>query len=57
MLGIDFERIADCSKNKLLTISDNEFRQLISFIAFKQKYEKIFSNIPETDYETVKSKI
>jgi len=57
MLGIDFKRIADCSKNKLITISDNEFRQLISFIAFKQKYEKIFSNIPETDYETVKSKI
>lgn len=57
LLGINVVRFADCSSNKLITMGDNAFKQLVHFIALKQKLEKTFSNIPETDYETAKSKI
>ena len=57
LLGIDVDHLASCSSNKLITMDDNAFKQLVHFISLKQKLEKAFSNIPETDYETAKSKI
>jgi hypothetical protein len=57
LLGINVERLADCSCNKLITMGDDAFKQLVHFITLKQKLEKTFSNIPETDYETAKSTI
>ena len=57
LLGIDIAHLAGCSSNKLITMGDDAFKQFVHFIALKQKLEKIFSNIPETNYETAKSKI
>lgn len=57
LLGIDIARLPDCSRNGLITMGEDAFKQLVNFIALKQKLEKVFSNIPDIDYETAKSKI
>lgn len=57
LLGINIAHLASCSSNKLITMGDDEFKQLVLFITLKQKLDKIFLNIPETDFETAKSKI
>ena len=57
LLGIEPVRLADCSNNKLIMMDHDAFKQLIHFITLRQRFDKAFSNIPETDYETAKSKI
>lgn len=38
-------------------MGDREFKQLVHYITLRQKLEKAFTNIPEIDYGTAKSKI
>lgn len=57
LLGIDVTQVAGCSGNKLVTMGEEEFKNLVHYITLRQKLGKAFTNIPETDYETAKSKI
>lgn len=57
LLGIDTAQLAGCSGNKLVNMGDEEFKQLVHYITLRQKLEKAFTNIPEIDYGTAKSKI
>lgn len=57
MLHIDNEQLTKCSNNALVAILDSDFKQLVHYITLCQKVEKAFSNIPDTDYQTAKSKI
>ncbi|MBI2355275.1 MAG: topoisomerase DNA-binding C4 zinc finger domain-containing protein [Deltaproteobacteria bacterium] len=57
LLGIDMAQLAGCSSNKLVAMGDEEFKQLVHYITLRQKLDKAFSTLPDTDYETAKSTI
>lgn len=57
MLEIDVTQLAGCRNNKLVTMPDDEFNQLVHYITLRHKLDKAFSNLPDIDYETAKGKI
>ena len=57
LLGIDVAQLAGCSSNQLVAMGDDEFKQLVHYITLRQKLDRAFMNLPDTDYESAKSKI
>jgi len=57
LLGIDMAQLAGCANNKLVAMGDDEFKQLMHYITLRQKLDKTFSALPDTDYEAAKSNI
>lgn len=56
-LGIDLAQLAGCRSNKLVTMGDDQFNQLVHYLTLRQKLDKAFSTLPDMDYQTAKSKI